>query len=348
MLRAAPATVKCFLVVGVRRWPVLMRAPTYQPSLTHKAGAGEWLLRNRAPSRGNAGLLWHHPAMEDAADPARSQGDGRLRLEAGRAAVEIAPGVGGRIAALEVDGWDLLRRHGWTDREWGAFVMAPWVGRLRLGRVEWAGRSWQMPPDEGPHALHGTVLDAPFSVMQTSPASARLEAGLGPDWPFAGRVVQTVELGARQLRLRLELHSDSEPMPGILGWHPWFLRRAARLDGPEQQAGEIVIAIHPAYRVELDAHGLPTGALGAPPEVPLDDVLLDLAGPPVVRWPGGPTVSLHAPEAQAWIVYTAHPDGVCVEPVTGLPDGLNGGLLGEPPVARPGKPLTATFEIAWG
>jgi galactose mutarotase-like enzyme len=88
--------------------------------------------------------------------------------------------------------------------------------------------------------------------------------------------------------------------------------------------------------------------VGAPPEVLLDDVLLDLAGPPVVRWPGGPTLSLHAPEAQAWIAYTAHPDGVCVEPVTGLPDGLNGGLLGEPPVARPGKPLVATFEIAWG
>jgi galactose mutarotase-like enzyme len=77
-------------------------------------------------------------------------------------------------------------------------------------------------------------------------------------------------------------------------------------------------------------------------------VLLDVARPPVVRWPGGPTLHLVAGGAAAWIVYTAHPDGVCVEPVTGLPDGLNGGLLGEPPVARPHHPLVATFEIAWG
>jgi galactose mutarotase-like enzyme len=50
----------------------------------------------------------------------------------------------------------------------------------------------------------------------------------------------------------------------------------------------------------------------------------------------------------AWVVYTAHPDGVCVEPVTGLPDGLNGGLLGDPPVARPLHPLVATLDIVWG
>ena len=49
----------------------------------------------------------------------------------------------------------------------------------------------------------------------------------------------------------------------------------------------------------------------------------------------------------ALIAYTAHPAGVCVEPVTGLPDGLNGGLLGPPPVAAPGSPLIAIFEIRW-
>ena len=274
----------------------------------------------------------------------------RLRLEAGRAAVEIAPFVGGRLAALEVDGWDLLRRHGWTDREWAAFVMAPWAGRLRLGRVRWGGRDWQMPLDEGPHAIHGTVAATPFTVAAATATTARLEAPLGPDWPFAGRVVSTVELAPRRLRLRLELHAAAEPMPGILGWHPWFHRRATRLAasaGGPGDAGEVELAVHAAYRVELDAHRLPTGTIGAPPAVLADEVLLNLIAPPVVRWPDGPALSLYSPEAQAWIVYTAHPDGVCVEPVTGLPDGLNGGPLGDPPVARPGKPLTATFEIAW-
>ena len=272
----------------------------------------------------------------------------RVRLEAGCAAVEIAPSVGGRLAALEVDGWDLVRRHGWTDREWGGFVMAPWVGRLRLGRVAWRGRTWQMPPDEGPHALHGTVVAAPFEVLESCGTQARLEAPLGGHWPFPGRVVQAFELTPRGLRLRLEVHADQEPFPAIVGWHPWFHRRAVRLDG-EGESGEVDLAVHAAYRAELDAHGLPTGRLLAPSEATLDDVLLDVAGPPIVRWPGGPILSVHAPRAQAWIVYTAHPDGVCVEPVTGLPDGLNGGgLLGEPPVARPGRPVALTVELGWG
>ena len=271
----------------------------------------------------------------------------RLRLEAGRAAVEIAPFVGGRLAALEVDGWDLLRRHGWTDREWGAFVVAPWIGRLRMGRVAWGGRTWQLPPDEGPHAVHGTVVTAPFAVVEATASRARLEAGLGHDWPFAGRVVHSIELAPKRLRLRLELHADREPMPAIMGWHPWFHRRAIRVDAPLEATGEVAIAVHPAYRVELDAHGLPTGEVSAPPDAPGDDVLLNLIAPPTVHWPDGPTLSLYSPEAQAWVVDAAHPDGVCVEPVTGLPDGLNGGLLGDPPVARPGKPLTASFEIAW-
>lgn len=272
----------------------------------------------------------------------------RLRLTAGRAAVEIAPGVGGRLAALEVDGWDLVRRHGWTDREWGAFVMAPWVGRLRLGRVRWRGREWSMPPGDGPHAIHGTVLDVPWTVTEASGSRAVLQAGLGAAWPFAGRVVQTFDLSAKRLRLRLEVHAGGEAMPAIVGWHPWFHRRATRLDAPGAMTGEVNLSVHAAYRLELDAHGLPTGGVGAPSPTPLDDVLLNLLAPPVVRWPGGPTLSLHSPEAQAWVVYTAHPDGVCVEPVTGLPDGLNGGLLGDPPLAQPGRPLTATFEIAWG
>ena len=272
----------------------------------------------------------------------------RLRLEAGRAAVEIAPFVGGRLAALEVDGWDLMRRHGWTDREWGAFVMAPWTGRLRLGRVSWAGRTWQLPLDDGPHAIHGTVLTAPFTVTEASTTRATLAAPLGPDWPFEGRVVHEIELSPTRLRLRLELHAEREPFPGIVGWHPWFHRRASRVMAPSEQTGEVSITVHPAHALELDAHGLPSGAVTAPPPSPADAVLLNLLAPPAVRWPGGPSLSLYAPEAQAWVVYTAHPDGVCVEPVTGLPDGLNGGLLGDPPVARPGRPMTATFEIAWG
>ena len=80
---------------------------------------------------------------------------------------------------------------------------------------------------------------------------------------------------------------------------------------------------------------------------PTDDVLLDVTRNPVVEWPGGPRLEIEAPAAAAWVVYLAHPDGLCVEPVTGLPDGLNGGVLGDPPVATPGAPIVAEMTIRW-
>jgi aldose 1-epimerase len=271
----------------------------------------------------------------------------RLRLVAGGAAAEIAPGRGGRPAALEVDGWDLVRRDGWTDREWGSFVMAPWVGRLRGARVAWRERTWTMPATEPPNALHGTVLDVPWTVARHDGAMGRLEAGLGPDWPVPGRVVRTLSLHPDRLVDELEVHALDEPFPAIVGWHPWFRRRALRLaDGAT--SGPVSVELHAGRRVELDDDGLPTGEIVDPRERPVDDVLLDVARPPVVRWPEGPELTLHCPDAVAWILYDGHPDGVCVEPMTGIPDGLNGGILGAPPVAEPGHPIRARFEIRWG
>ena len=113
------------------------------------------------------------------------------------------------------------------------------------------------------------------------------------------------------------------------------------------ESGTVTLEIHAGRRVDLDLEGLPTGWLADPRPEPRDDVLLDVGEPPVVGWAGAPTLTLHAADAAAWIAYAAHPDGVCVEPLTGIPDGLNRGRLGEPPVAEPGAPLGATFEIRW-
>jgi galactose mutarotase-like enzyme len=295
--------------------------------------------------------------------------DRRIRLTQGRAAVEVAPGIGGRLSALEIDGWDLLRRDGWTDREWGAFVMAPWVGRLRDAHVDWDGRAWEVTPTAPPHALHGTVMDTPWLLSDVSSRTVRMETSLGPAWPTGGRLVHTIALDDDRLRLRLEVHAERDATPVILGWHPWFHRRATRVvplgraaivrdsidetlrmtDVPRLlETGEVEVLVDARRRVALDADGLPTGALLEPRGDPRDDVLLGVTRPPVVRYPGGPTLHLVAGGAAAWVVYTAHPDGVCVEPVTGLPDGINGGLLGEPPVARPLNPVVATLEIVWG
>ncbi|HEY3334422.1 MAG TPA: hypothetical protein VGK16_04220 [Candidatus Limnocylindrales bacterium] len=226
--------------------------------------------------------------------------DARIRLEAGGCALEVAPGVGGRMAALEVDGWDVLRRDGWTDREGGSFVMAPWAGRLRDARVRWGDRAWTMPATEPPHALHGTVADVSWTVSDLDATSVTLVTSFGAAWPFEATIQRRIELRVDGLTDRLMM-TAAEPMPAILGWHPWFRRRAVRL-GDRVESAPVDVAIHGGRRVELDGEGLPTGRLVAPRPVPEDDVLLDVDGDPVVRWPDGPRLEIHAPTAVAWLV----------------------------------------------
>ena len=293
-----------------------------------------------------------------------------MRLEARRAAVEVAPGIGGRLSALEVDGWSLLRPDGPSSREWGCFVMAPWIGRLRDAGVAWAERAWRVQPTEPPHAMHRAGRGHALAARASIRPSVRLETTLGPDWPPGGRLIHLITLEEDRLRLRLEVHADREPTPAIIGWHPWFARRALRITavGPEAIAraslddvlrpgvviarprpGDVEVIVDAERRVALDADGLPTGALIEPRDDPRDDVLLGVTTPPVVRWPGGPTLRLVAGGVAAWIAYTAHPDGVLRRAGHGpagraqrRPAGRAAGRA----VAR--QPLVATLDITWG
>jgi galactose mutarotase-like enzyme len=44
------------------------------------------------------------------------------------------------------------------------------------------------------------------------------------------------------------------------------------------------------------------------------------------------------------VVLTARPEGVCVEPQTGPPNGLNNGSY---TLVEPGAPLVTTMTLAW-
>jgi aldose 1-epimerase len=72
-------------------------------------------------------------------------------LEAGSARAVVADEVGGRIASLSVNGLELLV----TEQQafdvlgtapgpfgWGMFPMAPWAGRIRRGRFNFAGHPY--------------------------------------------------------------------------------------------------------------------------------------------------------------------------------------------------------------
>jgi aldose 1-epimerase len=279
-------------------------------------------------------------------DPGAGISPDRLQLSAPGVEVRVDLAAGGRLASFVVDGRELLVTEGFGPIAWGSFPMAPFAGRVRHGRFEFRGRSWDLPIEMPPHAIHGTVLDRRWEKVD----DRTIAIGLGPSWPFAGRAVQRFELGPGRFVARLEVHAD-EPMPASIGWHPWFRRHlvagsgaggtGSATKGPQPGPLELDLDVGAMYR--RDAEGIATRELVVPPPPgPWDDCFTDLRRPPVLRWPGFLELTIES-DCPSWVVYTVPDDALCVEPQTAPPDALNV----DPTVVDPGRPLAAEMVWTW-
>lgn len=264
-----------------------------------------------------------------------------IELNAGPARVTVRPEAGGRLSSVCLAGLDLVVTEPEANGDalgWGVYPMAPWAGRVRNRRFRHGERVHRLPPELGPHALHGTVFRRPWDVTSASDRACRLVCDLGEIWPFPGRAVEEIELDGSGLHLRLSVEASEEPMPVVLGWHPWFARDLAA-------GGPVEIDFAAGARWERDATGLPNGRKVAPGPRPVlgwDDCFTDVQRPPTLTWPGALQLTLTA-NVDHWVVYDAGPAGVCVEPQTNPPDGLNRGA----DLVEPGRPLTMTFHWSW-
>ena len=263
---------------------------------------------------------------------------GLLVLESGDARVVVDPAAGGRVASFVVGGSELLARAGDGPLSWGCYPMVPYPGRIRDGTFEFHGRRVELPRTLPPHAIHGTVLDRPWTVLD----ERTLAIDLGPAWPFAGRVTQRFELAERELRASLTLDAD-EPMPGAVGWHPWFPRRlAGSALRPAPPSAPAVLGFDAARMFVRDASGIPTGELTAPTAGPWDDCFTGLRSAPTLIWPGVLGLELTS-SCDYWVVYDEPADTICVEPQSSPPDFVHI----DPFVVTPGRPLAATMTWRW-
>jgi len=238
---------------------------------------------------------------------------------------------GGRLASLVIGGRErLLGAAGAAPGSirWGSFLMAPWPGRLAGGRLQWAGRTWQLERTHGRHAIHGLVHDRRWTVTEATDADISLEIELGTvGWPFGGRVRQRIALEPGGLTLDAEIEAD-EPMPAALGWHPWFVR-----GGTDPRVTVV------ADRVLELAAMIPTGEtiavagrtdLRDGPRLGrrrLDDAYIGARSPAVIAWPDLELRLEFGPPLTTVVVHTpAH--GFCVEPQTAWPNAL--GVEGDP------------------
>jgi aldose 1-epimerase len=250
--------------------------------------------------------------------------DQRLVLEAGGVRAIVLPGDGGRLGSVTVDGAELLMTHGSGPIDWGSYPMAPWAGRVRHGRFGFGGVEHRLPITLAPHAIHGVVYDRPWTVL--GPDAIAID--LDERWPFRGRVTQRFVVDEDGLEVAMTLEAE-EPMPVVLGWHPWFRRVIGPAGG-----SPVGLAFHAESMLVRDAEGIPTGARVAPPEGPWDDAFTGVSPAPVLEWPGRLRLELTS-SCPWWVVYTMPEAAICVEPQSGPPDAVND----EPEVVRPGEPM---------
>jgi aldose 1-epimerase len=255
-----------------------------------------------------------------------------VRLTAGDASLTIDPERGGRIVSFTVAGVELIVWERFRSIDWGAYPMAPFAGRLRDARLRFDGREFTLPANERTHAIHGTAFERPWRVID----DRTLAFDLGEPWPFAGLVTQRFDLASETLEAEMTLEAD-EPMPAVLGWHPWFIRELAR---PGTSPAELHVDFGRMY--ERDAEGLPTGRIGPVAAPPWDDCFVEPRIAPTIRWPGFLDLRIES-DATHWVVYTGDTDAIAVEPQTGPPDGPNI----EPRIVVPGTPLTIGMRWAW-
>jgi aldose 1-epimerase len=140
----------------------------------------------------------------------------RIRISADHTTAEFDLRLGGRLTSLKIKGQERLLgapMAGETspDLAWGAYLMAPWAGRVEFGKLAVDGGEIQLRTNLPPHSIHGIVYDSP--VIPKSVTSTQIVTTADLNWALGGTVTQTANLRQDSLELRAE----------VAGRHPWFL-----------------------------------------------------------------------------------------------------------------------------
>jgi aldose 1-epimerase len=233
--------------------------------------------------------------------------------------------AGGRICSLVLRGRERILSVPANGIEpsiaWGCFLMAPFAGRVKGARLSWVGRTVGLRPNHGLHSIHGAGFDVPWQVVERSEGSVTLACDFDRSrWPFKGSMSQRLEITPERVSLRADI-SALEPMPAVIGWHPWFHAE----DGP------LRVAVQSDSILKLDEELIPTGELlpvdqrsdlRAGPTLAgrsLDDVYAFVHAPVSVVWPDMALTMRFSENVRTFVICT-HPQAVCVEPMTAWPD----------------------------
>ena len=263
-----------------------------------------------------------------------------ITLRAGRAAVGIAPYIGGSITHFHwLDGnrhLDWLRPSSpaaiasATAGRLASFPLVPFSNRIRAGRFVFGGHAVQLPLNQPPepHAQHGHGWQVAWTVVERATDQLVIVYDHAPDaWPFPYRARQQFTLSEDELSVTLEIENrGSESMPAGLGLHPYFprterCRLSAHVAGMWATDGEVM----PTAMVKADprlgeSDGLPMT------KVALDNVFTGWQRAARIVWPergAQLAIAAHAPLDFLVVYSPAGEDFFCAEPVSHCTDAFN-------------------------
>jgi aldose 1-epimerase len=265
----------------------------------------------------------------------------------------LAPKQGGAIRELTHEGEDVLRPTpagaGLDPFDLACFPMVPYANRIAHGRFRHGNRQVQLKRNWSgdPHPLHGQGWRAPWSLVAASTSSAilRFEGG-GDEWPWRYRCEQRFELLPDGVSIELSIQSlADEPMPAMLGLHPYFPNAAhAKLEAQlprvwltDDAALPLTEAATPAAWCFEPARELQ--------QVPLDHCFAGWNGTAVLRWPGR-ALRITAPDCRFLQIYApASQDFFCIEPQSAAAGALS---TGEVRTLAPGERFAIALHLAPG
>lgn len=260
-----------------------------------------------------------------------------LHLARGNVEVALASDKGAALLYLRIGGRDILRPtpdNALSDPrgplEMACFPLVPYANRIANGRFVFGERAHHVPLNFGdhPHSLHGAGWTAPWTIEETGEDSALLSHSHdgGASWPWPYRAEQRLTLTADGILLSLRLENRSnEPMPGGLGFHPYFLLRPdMNLRFGSEGVWLSTPDLIPDQLAPADALGDWGASADVEGEALIDNCYAGWSGEATITNGQGQRIRLISRGASFLHVYRpAGENFFCLEPVTHMPNAVN-------------------------
>jgi len=240
----------------------------------------------------------------------------------------------------------------------GSFIMAPWVNRLRDGRLVASDGDHFMPVNSPPHAIHGLLRERPWEVISQAESSLVLSIDLEEPWPYEGKVEYALSLDGNNFVQTMTLtasDNESRSFPGSVGWHPWFNKSLgsdvieAKADIEGQWELDSTVTATGSFEVTDTTRRLLDGTKFATGEV--DGCFLrSTNGKAILKWPEL-TLTMDGSEEITHFMFYSPEHALCVEPQTTTVDGTRLASEGFENTGHvevsSNSPLSATTTWSW-